>query len=474
MGRRDSERRRRRFPARLELLAAVVCGAAALLAVSCVSLPRELSSPVSVPDTFGARGTAPLPELWWTAFGDEVLDALVDEALGGNLGLRTVRDRLAQSTASAAKSGASLRPSASGSGSLSRQVRDTTGRTYATDIALGLAASYELDLWGRLRATRDAAQLDTAATSEDLQAAAISLTAEIARTWYRLVERSGQLRLVDDQVRTNKDYLDVITLRFRRGQASATDVLQQRQLVHATESERILVRSAISVLEHQLAVLLGRTPDGWRAVDMPSALPSLPSLPDTGVPLDWLRRRPDLRAAELRLHAADRRLAAAVADRWPTLGVSVSASTDASRAEDLFENWLASAAASLAAPLLDGGLRRAEVKRSRAVVSEALHGYGQSVLSALGEVEDALVRESRQREYVASLEFQLVLSAQATQQTRESYIRSGEQFTRYLTTLMSHQRLQRSLLDAQRQHVEYRIGLYRALAGGWALEGGRR
>ena len=245
-------------------------------------------------------------------------------------------------------------------------------------------------------------------------------------------------------------------------------MLQQRQLVESTRGDRVLVESAVEVLVHQLAVLVGRRP-GDLTVDAPRDLPHLPPLPRTGVPIERIRRRPDVRAAELRVQAADRQVAAALADQFPRLSLSVSAETSAARVRDLFDNWLAGMAANVVAPLLDGGLRRAEVRRTRAALSEKLNAYGQVVLAALQEVEDALSQEARQSQYVASLTRQLELSKQSTERTRDSYANGTMDFVRYLTTLLAHQRLQRSHLQAERQLVEYRIDLYRALAGSWPL-----
>ncbi|MBN2582661.1 MAG: TolC family protein, partial [Planctomycetes bacterium] len=163
------------------------------------------------------------------------------------------------------------------------------------------------------------------------------------------------------------------------------------------------------------------------------------------------------------------RVAAAIADQFPTLGISVRAETSAERVRDLFDNWLAALAANVVAPIIDGGSRRAEVERTRAVVSERLNSYGQTVLESLKEVEDALAQESRQAEYVASLTKQLDLARQSTDQTLENYTKGSVDFTRYLTTLLSYQILQRTHLQAQRDLVLYRIDLCRSLAGSWAL-----
>ena len=446
---------------------------------SCTANPARVNPPVGVPEAFSVTGDVTMPERWWTSFGDAKLDSLLQEALRENFSLRVAWDRLDQARAVAARRGASLWPSLDGGAGASRTATHMDaggtgpagargGRTYTTDFSLSLVASYEVDLWGNVRSTYDAAVLDVSATQQDLQSAAITLAADIARTWFRLVEQGGQLRLLAEQIATNEKYLEAITLRFRRGQIGATDVLQQRQLIESTKGERILVESGIKVLEHQLAVLVGRAPGNLDAT-VPPALPPLPPLPQAGLPAEWIRRRPDVQAAEIRVRAADQRVAAAIADQFPKLSLTLNTSTTAERVRDLFDNWMASIAANLVAPLFDGGERRAEVERTRAVVSERLNSYGQVALTSLQEVEDALSQEAKQAEYVKSLHDQLDLSRKAKGQTLENYTKGTADFTRYLTTLLSHQRLQRSRLQAQRDLVLFRIDLYRALAGGWEL-----
>jgi len=446
---------------------------------ACNAQRAPVDPPVTLPGAFSATGDDPVPDRWWTSFADPTLDALLEEALCGNFTLRVAWDRLDQARAVAARSGAPLWPSLDATFGAARSVTraelpgDDDGEpaaatTYATDYALGLAATYEIDLWGRVRSTHDAARLDLSATRQDLQAAAITLAADIAATWFRLIEQRAQLDLVQKQIETNQKHLQVIALRFRSGQVGATDVLQQQQLVESTRGDRVLIESAVDVLEHQLAVLVGRTPGDLR-LDVPPHLPQAPPFPQTGLPAEWIRRRPDVQAAEIRIRAADQRVAAAVADQFPRLSLTVDASTSAERLQYLFDNWMAGIAANLVAPLFDGGERRAEVRRTRAVVAEQLNAYGQVVLNSLQEVEDAIAQETRQAEYVASLQKQLDLSGKASNRTLENYTKGTADFVRYLTALLSHHQLQRNCLQARRDLVLFRIDLYRALAGGWDL-----
>jgi outer membrane protein TolC len=277
------------------------------------------------------------------------------------------------------------------------------------------------------------------------------------------------MKLLDEQIKTNEEYLEIVTIRFRRGQVPATDVLQQRQLLESKRGEKVRVESEIAVLKHQLAILLGRAP-GTLEISAGDELPELPPLPGTGVPAEWIQRRPDIRSAYLRVQADDQRVAAAIADRFPKVGLSASASTSSERVRDLFDNWFASVAAGFVVPLVDGGRRRAEVTRTRAAASESLHLYGQTVLDSLKEVEDALTREAHQRALLASLEKQLDLSQKSTDQTRDRYAKGTMDFLRFLTTLLNHQTLQRTYLQAQQELVQFRINLYRSLSGSWQLQ----
>ena len=443
---------------------------AAMAANGCTPEVEAPGVPVTLPEAFSADGDADQADQWWTGLGDEALDGLVAEALRGNLDLRRTWDRLAQARAVARQRVAPLLPSLDGTAGGSRTLTSIEGhpRAYQNEVRLGLAADYELDLWGRVRSAYEASELDVRAAEQDLRSAAMTLSAEVAGAWYRVVELRRQLDLLDAQSKTNGDYLDIITVMFRRGQASATDVLQQRQLLESTRGERVQAEGDLAVERHALAVLLGREPMGFRAPEsreLPTPLP----LPRTGLPAERIAQRPDVRAAQLRVRAADHRVAAAIADRFPRVGLTATGSTSAERVRELFDNWLASMAANAAAPLFDAGLRAAEVDRARAAADEQLHAYGRAVLASLREVEDALRREAKQREYLGSLRKQVELSRQASDQTRRDYMKGGGDFVRFLTTLLSHQRLERTYLQARRRLVQFRIDLYRALGGGWEV-----
>ncbi|MBW2605130.1 MAG: TolC family protein [Deltaproteobacteria bacterium] len=442
----------------------------ATLTFGCSPAIHEFKAPLAVPARFSEAGTSPLPGKWWESFEDPVLSGLIDQALANNFSLKTAWDRLSQAEALARSAGADLFPALDAEAENSRNRFREDGQTSeGHSYSLGLAASYELDLWGRIRSSRDAAAFEAKAGREDLRTAALTLSAQVAGTWYQLVEQYGQLDMLAAQIVTNKQVLELVTLQFRTGQVGIADMLQQRQLVESNQGEKTQAAAQVKVLEHQLAILLGFSPLQSVAPRV-SRLLNLPLMPQTGLPAELIKRRPDIRSAYFSVQAADRDLAAAIADRFPRLSLTAGVDTSSVHTRDLFDNWLATLAANLVSPIIDGGLRKAEVDRTRAVASEALNTYGQTILNALGEVEDALVQEQRQRDFITSLDKQLTLAGQVVERVRDRYVQGTMDYQRVLDALLSQQDLQRSHLTARRYLVQYRIDLCRALGSGWALE----
>ena len=436
---------------------------APILLTSCATQTRTASLPVDPPASFSETGTQDVPERWWTVFENEQLNALVDTALTSNFDVRIVWERLQAAQAVVDRESAALFPDLEGSvqGGISSSQSAFQG---AENIQLGLSSVYEVDLWGRIRSRIEAEQYRAEATFADYQTAAISLSAEIVRTWYQLAEAQNQLELIEGQIETNLEMLELLENRFAAGQIRSVDILRQRQLVEATREQRSYAVSRIQVLEHQVAVLLGRPPQEG-IEPMPELLPAPPPLPETGVPMELVRRRPDVQSAFYLLRAADRDLAAAISNQYPGLTLSASASAAANSAASLFQDWILSFGGDLIAPIFYGGELRAEVDRNEAVKQQRLYAYGQTVLIAFQEVENALIREETQRESIQNIEEQVNLAEQAYEQLQVQYFNGTTDYLGVLTALDEVQQLRRDLLTAELTLLEYRIALYRALAG---------
>jgi NodT family efflux transporter outer membrane factor (OMF) lipoprotein len=450
-----------------------VAGVLVLASCACSLAPaRSVSTDApAMPEAFSDSGAAPLQQHWWRSFSDPQLDALMHAALQNNFSLRAVWDRLDQAAALARKAGADLYPTLDASASATRNMRRGDVRSSDSQYAAGLAAAYEVDLWGRVRSSVQAAELDRQATAAQLRTAAVTLSAQVATTWYQLAEQLAQARLLQRQLDINRKVEELIEVRFRHGDAGAVDVLQQRQLVESSRGDLTTTEARIAVLRHQLAVLVGE-PAGTDAapVAADASLVEVPALPATGVPAEQLQQRPDVRQDWLALLAADQRVAVAIADRFPRVSLSAGVTSSSDAARDLFSDWLSNLSANLLLPVIDGGRRRAEVDRTRAVAAEALNNYRQTLTQAYAEVEDALVQERQQQAFLASLDKQLRLSGQAIDQLRDSYRNGAVDYLRVLTALVNNQSLERTEIQARRQLIEFRIGLYRALAGGWTLQ----
>ena len=440
----------------------------ALLLSGCVGKMEQIPfEPVELPVSFSITGSVESEGKWWQAFNDEDLSELIELALGENFSINSSWERLNQLKAQYRKSSASLFPALDGKASGTHSIEYVDGTSDKTDnLFLGLSASYEVDLWGQIESNVKAARLDMEATQADLDTAAMTLAAEVAKTWYLLIQQTATLVLLEQQIATNSKALELITTQFRVGKVPFADVLQQRQLIESQEGEKMLLVSQKGQAEHGLNVLLGQVP-GTEIQGIPTQLIALPKLPDTGIPSEFIQARPDIRSSLLTLQAADQRVAVAVANQYPSLRFTASLDTIHNSTSTIFSDYLASIMAGLTAPLFDGGSRKAEVARTRAVAAEKMHDYGQTILTAIGEVEDALLKEQQQQKYIKSLHAQLELATKTMEQVKERYLKGVADYQRVLTALTSLQSLQQSLITAQKNLLFNRIELCRALGRGW-------
>ena len=413
-------------------------------------------------------GTALPAEAWWKDLGSPGLDALMDEAFRSAPDLRTARARLEQARAAAAKTGAALWPSLTAGGDASQSWSKAKGRNVVETDAYGLslAASYELDLWGRVDALRRADAQGAAASLEDLRAAALSLSGEIAQAWISLCSARRQLKVLEAQQRTNTDIESALTLRFANSLASALDVLQQREAVAETAGRIIDQRAEIVRLENRLNLLLGKSP-GTLDLSSATALPHPIALPDAGLPADLLANRPDIRSDWQLVLESGWDVAAAQADRLPALRLTGRFEQNGGDVERIFDNWLTSLAASLTAPLFDGGSRAAEVRRQEAIRAERLATYEKTVFTALSEVDSGLSDVLRQAELLDALELQFDAARSALESARVRYRNGVLEYDTVLSLLLKVQQLERSRIQERAALLNLQTGLCRALGRGW-------
>lgn len=442
------------------------CCSAMVWYPGCSPKVAKVDVPFDTLQSFSLTGETQAPEKWWFVFEDPELNAVIDTALHANLPLRAAWYQVEEAGALVDISSSARWPQIffqlqSG---ISVPEPDFVG---GENTQLSLRANYEVDLWGRIRYSVHAEEYRFKATFYDYKTAAISLAGEIAIAWYRLKAISYQLQLIEEQLETNRQVLALIRARFAGGQVRGVDILRQQQLIENTREQKIVLETQLSVVQNQLSILLGRPPT--QQVEVSAQLPELPPLPHTGIPMQLINRRPDVLSAFNQLQASDRELAAAMSNKYPRLNFSIATAVRSNSFEGLLASQAASLAGSLLAPVFYGGRLSAEADRAEAIRQQLLNNYGQTVLVAFQEVENALIREVKLREQIQVMEEQVNLAERVFGQLRIEYLNGSIAYLDVLSTLAQQQQLRRALIDARMGLLEIRIGLYRALAGGFEI-----
>ena len=409
------------------------------------------------------------PSNWWTGFSSTQLNQLMAQAQADNLSLEATEARLRAAQASLDASQAGFFPTLTlNAGRQENTVKGTSIQGQATNnrglfTSASFVASYELDLWSRVRNTAKASELQLQATRYELDAARISIAGQLATTWTQWVAADQTVRLFEQELESFQTNLKLVELRFRQGIAVASDVLQQRQLVESAQGNLSLALSNREVLQNSLSILVGQPPNKLNLNR--EQLPMLPPIPSTGIPSELLNRRPDVQQAWSQVLATDRSVAAAIANRFPQLSLRASFSDQTRDSDLLFDNWVRNLSVNLVAPLFDGGARSAEVERQRALLDQAVAQYQEAAINALADVDNALIQETRQREAVESFQRQLDLAEQSLKRLFAGYRNGSVDYLAILDAQQSTSQLRRNLVNAQQQLVGFRIALYRAISG---------
>ncbi len=434
-----------------------------------INQKEQLKSSIIIPKKY-TQPQLYVNNKWWEQLNDAQLNALIETALQHNRDLKVAIENIKAASALLKQSSVAqtinVDVTASASHSLYNSVDDT-------DLfSLGLGASYELDVWGRLDSLENASRYDFNVSSQDLQSVAITVSAEVALAWYRLLEQQRQLQLLEKQIVINEQYLQLLISRFNISNIQASDIIQQRQSLVALSGEKELTLSQLKQYKSLLALLLGTDvtnlyPKGTSSFltahkNLNQAFNEIPPLYTIGTVN--LLERPDIQAAYFRVQANSERVAASISNSYPRISLSASAGTSSTTARDIFKDWFATLAANLTAPLFDGGRREAEVRHQEAKSRAALYTYEQTLLKALKEVEDTQNSLSHQHRYLNTLKEQLTLSLASMQRIRQQYIHANSDFLRLLSAQLNYEQLQRNYLKAERELIEKNIALHRAVA----------
>lgn len=454
-----------------------------LLLVGCTSAPdRNAGSLVGdLPSRWTAlAATAPQGEVgqWLESYRDSKLVALIQEALRNNFDLKTAVARVDAAQAQAHIEGAGRLPQVGFAPRFQealvnplrggfQRARLQNGDQYdaAEQFSLPFNLSWELDVWGRIRASQQAAEREAEAASADLLGARLSLAARTAQTYFELTEAKLQTDVAEQSMRDRRTIVDLVRGRFARGLTRALDLrLALTDLTNA-EAQLAQTRNRLQSVARRLEVLLGRYPAAALAGAL--ELPAPPEAVATGLPSALLERRPDLLAAFDRLRAVDSRLESANKALLPRITLTASGGTSSAALAELIDPRSAAwnLAMGLAQPIFTGGRLRADIRLNEARVEEALNRYRDTALNAFREVEQALAAEQRLR----AQEIALREAVEQTQASRKLAVYSYRNGLIEILTLLDSYRstlsAQSAHLAVKRQLLNNRIDLYLALGG---------
>ncbi|MFT3803668.1 MAG: efflux transporter outer membrane subunit [Burkholderiaceae bacterium] len=440
-----------------------------LALAGCAAPPPAVFSPPELPGRWRGAIAAEAEEIhrdWWNGFGSAELSALVERAQAQSLDVAAAVARMRQAEALERIAGAALLPIVDAGVEAGRDSRPGgNAQTDGKRFGASLSASYEVDVWGRLSATHDAAQAARQASAFDRDAVRLTVTAGVAQAWLQAVALAERLHLAQRNLETAERILRWVEARARAGAASPLELAQQRGQVASQQRVVEGLRQQVDDARTAIAVLTGSTEEPALVTASLQAL-TLPAL-QAGMPSSLLTRRPDIAGAEARLLAADADLHAARAAMLPGVALGAGVGTGGDHLRRLLDNPVYSLAAALAAPIFDGGRLAARRDLARARREELLANYRRTIVAAFGDVQTSLnaaagaqAQASAQAEELAQAERALALA--------ERRYRTGAEM---LFMLLDAQRTLYAARDAavqlRAQRLQAAIALYKVLGGGW-------
>lgn len=433
------------------------------------------ADPVAVPAQWHNTGAQPQQQpaqdlsQWWQRFGDAQMTALIDLALQANPSVHTAQAALRQARAQLRLNEASRLPSAGASVGANRSEREPNPAT--NSFSAGIDASWELDLWGTQANAVRAGEANVAAAVAALEGAHVSLAAEVAQTYIELRSLQNRLRIAQENLAIQAQNQQIAEWRMQAGLATSLDAEQARSATAQTAAQIPALLASLAQARHALAILTGQSPNALQAeLATAQPLPVAPAQLAMALPADTLRQRPDVRLQEQRVVAAVANLSAQERANFPSLRLSGSLGLSAATLAALGSSGASlasSLAASLSQNLLDGGANTARVQERQAAVEVARINYRATVLTALQEVEDALVQLQGDQARLVQLQISQEAARTAQLLANQRYSSGLVDFQTVLETQRSLLSTQDSVANAQAAISTDYVRLYKALGGGW-------
>ena len=431
-------------------------------------VPAEWSAAAIRPSDPSTPAVAASLAQWWQRFNDPLLSTLVTKALQANTSIRSAQAALQQSRALRDVKAADMLPGVSASGSAQRS--QSGDNDASNSFRVGLDASWEPDVFGGKRSALNASEADAQATEATLADVQVSMAAEVALAYIQLRGQQAQLMIARNNLASQNETLQITDWRAQAGLITSLEVEQARTASEQTGAQIPTLEASIAKTRHSLAVLTGQPPAALEML-LAASQPVPQAAEDLAlsIPGQTLRQRPDVRAAEHRISAALARVSAADAARYPGFSISGSLGLSALTVGALSNgaSVVNALLASVSVPLFDGGAARAQVQAQEAALEQARVSYQSVVLTALKDVEDALVALAGDRARLLHLQSAAIAAGNADLLAQNRYSSGLIDFQIVLQTQRALLTTQDSVASASADISADHVRLYKALGGGW-------
>lgn len=419
-------------------------------------------------------GTVPVASGWWRAYGDSALDALVERGLQHNYSLASALASVDEARANAEKAGAPLYPSLSLNGTFDRSHHrsgssgSSGSGSSSRSQSLFAEASYEIDFWGRNAANANAAGMLAQAAGFDRDTVALTLTASIVDTYFQVQSLRQRVALAQSISANAARILALLQAQRAAGVATELQVQQQRNVLASFDATIPALRQQLGQNLHLLATLVGAVPEGFDVTAMPLAGIAVPQ-PRPNLPASLLDTRPDIRASEARLQAANYDVGAARAAFFPNLVLTADGGLSSSALSHFLSSPFASVAAALTAPIFDGGALRGQLHATEAASAKSVADYRQTIVTALQDVEDMLSAASQQQQVETADQAAADAAGKAAQLAEAQYRSGTVDFLTVLDTQRTRYQSDDALVQTRLARLQASVGLFRAFGGGFGV-----
>lgn len=456
---------------------------AAIAAMSCVGLKAYPQTPIKAEDmpaqwqyTEMYDQTLPTSDTWWKEFGDPMLDSLISLGVSNNYDVLTAQRRIDMARQTLRQTQAAYFPTLTmnagwtanqASGMTTKHHADASTMSY---FDLGMDMSWQIDVFGKITERAKASKAQFMATSAEYSAMMVTVSAKIATAYLQLRTLQTELEVLNRHIAQQKRVADITNARHEAGLASMLDVAQSLTTYYSTNAAMLSLNTSITTTINAIAVLTGTFPDNIaETLSCPTPMPSYQKIVAVGMPMELLRRRPDIAQAEATLAGYASALGVAKKDFLPTLSLNGSIGTSSHDISDMFgkQSYTYSVAPTLSWTVFDGMSRNAAVASARRQMEAGIDNYNSTVLTAVQEVDNAMATYANQVKYINMMDKVVAQAEKSFDLSIDLYKQGLTDFINVTNSQISYLTYSNELVEAKGQALAALVNLYQALGGGW-------